>query len=130
MGRTGSRLPGFCLNRIRPHIRVRSPPAIPAKPEADSADANQQEAENSGNTVDEEKPSETAKAVRRKVMIVVDSSIETKGALHWALTHTVQRHDTVVLLHVIRPTQQGPFLCSLFGTIVFDQLSVSITKMS
>ncbi|KAK6116412.1 hypothetical protein DH2020_049874 [Rehmannia glutinosa] len=43
----------------------------------------------------------------RKVMIVVDSSMEAKNALQWALSHTVQNQDVLVLLHVIKPSKQG-----------------------
>lgn len=108
MGRTGTRLPGFCLNRIRPHIRVRSPPPAQAKPESGLAKADQkEEAENSG-SAGEENPSKTAKAIGRKVMVVVDSSAESKGALQWALSHTIQGQDTIVLLHVVRSTRRGP----------------------
>lgn len=35
-----------------------------------------------------------------KIMVVVDSSSEAKGALDWALSHTVQAQDTIVLIHV------------------------------
>lgn len=42
-----------------------------------------------------------------KVMVVVDSSFEAKGALDWALSHTIQCQDTVVLAHVARPTREG-----------------------
>ncbi|EXB89121.1 hypothetical protein L484_016682 [Morus notabilis] len=41
-----------------------------------------------------------------KIMIVVDSSLEAEGALEWALSHTVQSQDTVVLLHVSKPAKQ------------------------
>lgn len=42
-----------------------------------------------------------------KVMVVVDSSFEAKGALDWALSHTIQSQDTVVLVHVARPLREG-----------------------
>lgn len=42
-----------------------------------------------------------------KIMVVVDSSLETKGALEWALSHTVQTQDTLFLLHVIKPSRSG-----------------------
>jgi hypothetical protein len=42
-----------------------------------------------------------------KVMVVVDSSFEAKGALDWALSHTIQKQDTVVLVHVARPLREG-----------------------
>ncbi|MBA0692575.1 hypothetical protein Goari_010125 [Gossypium aridum] len=108
MGRTGARLPGFCLNRIRPHVRVKSPP-IQAKPNLDSSKTDQKE-EISGK-VGEDKSRNGEKPgflIGRKIMIVVDSSIEAKGALQWALSHTVQCHDTLVLLHVTKPSKQVP----------------------
>ncbi|KAK6242608.1 hypothetical protein QUC31_013688 [Theobroma cacao] len=106
MGRTGTRLPGFCLNRIRPHARVRSPP-IQAKPKVDSATADQK-AEICGK-VGEDKSSNGEKpglVIGRKIMIVVDSSIEAKGAIQWALSHTVQCQDTIILLYVTKPSKQ------------------------
>ncbi|KAL8533573.1 hypothetical protein ACS0TY_009828 [Phlomoides rotata] len=36
-------------------------------------------------------------------MIVVDSSTHAKNAVQWALTHTVQNQDLVILLHVTKP---------------------------
>ncbi|PHU02228.1 hypothetical protein BC332_27479 [Capsicum chinense] len=41
--------------------------------------------------------------IGRKIMILVDSSVEAKNALQWALTHTVQNHDVLVLLYVTKP---------------------------
>ncbi|OWM75875.1 uncharacterized protein LOC116210440 [Punica granatum] len=108
MVRMGTRLPGFCLNRIRPHVRVRSPP-IQAKPEAGFGNVNQEVKDSGPGACVEEKPNEAAKAIGRKVMIVVDSSVEAKGAIQWALSHTIQSQDTVVLLHVIKPTQPATF---------------------
>lgn len=35
-----------------------------------------------------------------KIMVAVDSSLEAKGALEWALSHTAQTHDTILLLHL------------------------------
>ena len=107
MGRTSTRLPGFCLNRIRPHARVRSPP-IQAKPNVNSAKTDQKD-EICGK-VGEDKSSNGEKpglVIGRKVMIVVDSSIEAKGAIQWALSHTVQCQDTIILLYVTKPSKQG-----------------------
>ncbi|XP_023767095.1 uncharacterized protein LOC111915698 [Lactuca sativa] len=50
---------------------------------------------------------ETDDGCGNKVMVVVDSSIEAKGALQWALTHTVQNQDTVILLHVASASKLG-----------------------
>ena len=43
----------------------------------------------------------------KRVMVVVESRVEAKGALQWALSHTIQRQDTVVLLHVAKPSKYG-----------------------
>lgn len=44
----------------------------------------------------------------RKVMVVVDTTSQTKNALQWALTHCVQDEDNITLLHVTRtPVGQG-----------------------
>lgn len=114
MGKRGTRLPGFCLNRIRPHARVRSPP-IQAKNDT-SATKTDQKTENSCSAC-EEKSDEGVKpgiVIGRKIMIVVDSSLEAKGAVQWALTHTVQNQDTIILLHVIKPSKQGANLIIQF----------------
>lgn len=105
MGKIGTRLPSFCLNRIRPHVRVRSPP-IQAKANVNST-KNDQKQENPASD-GEKKFREGAKPViGRKIMIVVDSSFEAKGALQWALSHTVQSQDLVILLTVTKPSKQG-----------------------
>ncbi|GFY88759.1 adenine nucleotide alpha hydrolases-like superfamily protein [Actinidia rufa] len=80
MGRTGVKLSGFCLNRIRPHVRVRSPP-IQSK-------LDDQKTENSG-------------CVGEENLGVGKKSGE------WALTHTVQSQDMVILLYVTKPSKQG-----------------------
>ncbi|XVE74379.1 hypothetical protein DITRI_Ditri12bG0012100 [Diplodiscus trichospermus] len=108
MSRTGTRLPGFCLNRIRPHVRVRSPP-IQAKPNVNST-KNDHKDEICG-IVGEDKSRNEEKprlVIGRKIMMVVDSSIEAKGAIQWALSHTVQCQDTVILLYVTKPSKQVP----------------------
>ncbi|XP_004301101.1 PREDICTED: uncharacterized protein LOC101295236 [Fragaria vesca subsp. vesca] len=51
----------------------------------------------------EESPHEDPKSEEstgNKIMVVVDSSLEAKGALEWALSHTAQTHDTILLLHL------------------------------
>ncbi|OVA16923.1 UspA [Macleaya cordata] len=41
--------------------------------------------------------------VGRKIMVVVDLGFEAKSAIQWALSHTVQCQDTIVLVHVTKP---------------------------
>ena len=90
MVKIGTKLPNFCLNRIRPLARVRSPP-------------------NNANFADQEKKDTCEKpaANGRKIMIVVDPSAVAKNAVQWALSHAVQNQDLVVLLYVIKPSKQG-----------------------
>lgn len=45
--------------------------------------------------------------VSNRIMVVVDSSHEARGALQWALSHTVQKEDTVILLHLAKPSKSG-----------------------
>ncbi|KAJ4973985.1 hypothetical protein NE237_007159 [Protea cynaroides] len=102
MGRTGTRLASFCLHRVGTHFRVRSPP-IQSRTISNSIIANLNPTFSSnGETVDDadQKP-----LPLRKIMIVVDSSLEAKAAVQWALTHTVQSQDTILLLHVIKPSK-------------------------
>lgn len=48
-------------------------------------------------------------AAGNKIMVVADPSLEAKGALEWALSHAVQNQDTLVLLHVVKPSRPGKF---------------------
>ncbi|XP_062149946.1 universal stress protein PHOS32-like [Alnus glutinosa] len=100
MAKISAKLPGFCLNRIRPHARVRSPPH--SKPHDNiSSTKTDNKTQNPG---EEKVP---VLVISRKIMIVVDSSLEAKGALQWALSHTVQTQDTVILLCVTKPSKQA-----------------------
>lgn len=100
MAKISTKLPGFCLNRIRPHARVRSPPQ--SKPHDNiSSTKTDNKTQNPG---EEKLP---VLVISRKIMIVVDSSLEAKGALQWALSHTVQTQDTVILLCVTKPSKQA-----------------------
>lgn len=116
MGKIGTKLPSFCLNRIRPHVRVRSPP-IQSKQEADVGKTDKCGNVGEGKVKDGGDGAKKPGLVfARKIMIVVDSSIEAKGALQWALSHTVQSQDKLVLLHVTKPStsKQGlnDYFCS------------------
>lgn len=104
----GRRLAGFCLNRIATHARTPSE----AKPIAEgprSSTADNHVANTSRAKLQQDDDHEVqnwdkfdANSASRKVMVVVDSSPEARRALLWALSHTVQGQDTLVLLHVIR----------------------------
>ncbi|XP_022738061.1 uncharacterized protein LOC111290834 [Durio zibethinus] len=104
MGRSHSRSPKLSLNRSMARVRVRSP-SLRGKSASDCME-NDQEVEFLGkqeadNLINDEAGTESGGG--NKVMVVVDSSLEAKGALEWALSHTIQSHDTIVLLHVAKP---------------------------
>ncbi|XP_062111503.1 universal stress protein PHOS32-like [Humulus lupulus] len=119
MGRTGPKLPSFCLNRIRPLVRVRSPPTQ-QKFQVNSLKAAQKLDEGPNGIVKDEKTTETgikpSSGIGRKIMVVVDSSFEAKVALQWALSHSMPNQDKLVLLHVIKPISRK-------GTGTGEQLS-------
>ena len=118
MGKISTRLPNFCLNRIRPLVRVRSP-TIQSKLQSNSSKNDQKNEKNSGTgeekTGDGEKPS---LVISRKIMIVVDSSLEAKGSRQWALSHTVQNQDKLILLHVTKASTPKGWSSILFSILV------------
>ncbi|XP_038892838.1 universal stress protein PHOS32-like [Benincasa hispida] len=105
MGKTGAKLPSFCLNRIRPHVRV----PIQSKPDSLSVKTgpNNKADDSVDDNNDHVGGAKPVLGIERKIMIVVDSTIEAEGALHWALSHTVQNQDNILLLHVIKPSTKG-----------------------
>lgn len=122
MVKNGSKIPSFCLAKIRPHVRVRSP-TIQLKDNMESSTkTDDQKTEDSISFCNEKetisegitKVEMPVKIIGRKVMVVVDSSVVAKNALQWALTHTVQSHDILVLLYVKKITsKQGSFFAIL-----------------
>ncbi|CAI9775191.1 unnamed protein product [Fraxinus pennsylvanica] len=111
----------FWLNRIRPLARDRSEsPPIHSKRHANFTSAN------TDHEKKKENPGDVMKAgvmIGRKIMIVVDSSLESKNALQWALTHTVQTQDMVILLHVTKPSKRGRECNKGINSRVFEFLS-------
>ncbi|XP_059644729.1 uncharacterized protein LOC132286417 [Cornus florida] len=104
------RLPGFCMNGC---FRVHSPPRQykqtynSIKPDDKFAEFSVNSIDNmSFNTGDTSSKGDTESGNR--VMVVVDSTIEAMDALQWALSHTVQIQDTIILLHLIKPSRLGP----------------------
>ncbi|KAG6538072.1 hypothetical protein ZIOFF_003175 [Zingiber officinale] len=95
--RTSPRLPSFCFNRIAARVRVRSPPPSERKPPP---------ADNAVEPNPAEEEAEVAAIGRRRIMIVVDTSPESKTAMLWALSHAVQTSDCVVLVNAVRPSSK------------------------
>ncbi|XBH68431.1 hypothetical protein VPH35_096590 [Triticum aestivum] len=96
-------LPSFCLHRIRSDWTATAPPPICAK-EA-SVDGRDEGNDGVPEEKEKEKEKDSAAAVGRKVMVVTDGGgEEARTALQWALSHSVRRSDTVVLLDAVQST--------------------------
>lgn len=108
MGKTrGKKLQAFCVNRIRPLVKVpvqnklgSNSPYYSVK----KSDQNNQVEGNNYAKIEEDSEKLKTSDQGRKIMVVVDSSVEAKVALQWALTHTVQSHDFIILLYVAKLT--------------------------
>lgn len=112
MVKIGTKFSSLCLNRIRPLARVRSPPN--AAHFTDSAGEDKID----GGAKDD-CGGDCKKMGGRKIMIVVDTSLVAKHAVHWVLSHAVQNQDLLILLTVINPSKQGLFLLADLGSVVF-----------
>ncbi|KMT10846.1 hypothetical protein BVRB_5g113500 isoform A [Beta vulgaris subsp. vulgaris] len=106
-----------CFRISKARIRVRSPPlqSNPAYNSIKAGHKNHQYFENdcgssfnSDTNGSSEENSENGEPKEgNRIMVVVDASQEANGALHWALSHTVQKEDTVILLHITKPSKNG-----------------------
>ncbi|XXG55507.1 hypothetical protein AAC387_Pa03g3164 [Persea americana] len=105
MGRTTPRWPIFFLKRVVARVRFRPPPVEPKR--ISNVDKNDQTPGFSNGEKHCNNGGKPGFTLGRRIMIVVDSSAEAKAALQWALTHTVQNNDTMILLSVIKPCKQG-----------------------
>ncbi|KAH6781687.1 hypothetical protein C2S52_001537 [Perilla frutescens var. hirtella] len=95
-------MPGFCMSgaatRIRARVRVRSPSQHYKKTAGFIKAQDKLDGINEFSYTSCLPESESG----NRVMVVVDSSTEAKVALEWALSHTVQSHDTIILLHAAK----------------------------
>ncbi|KAK9676057.1 hypothetical protein RND81_11G050900 [Saponaria officinalis] len=104
MGKNGGKnLQAFCVNRIRPIVRVSLQNKLNSSPIYVKKNCSKDENEKL-NMDKFEDGIEKPKILGRKIMVVVDSSVEARVALQWTLTHTVQSHDVIVLLYVAKLT--------------------------
>ncbi|KAH6832142.1 hypothetical protein C2S53_007702 [Perilla frutescens var. hirtella] len=97
MGKIVTKLPNFCLIRIRALVRVRPPPPPSIKSENQEKHSKEGRKDDSGGG---------ASISGRKIMIVADSTVEAKNAVQWAFSYTVQNQDMVTLLHVTKPSKR------------------------
>ncbi|XP_057952450.1 uncharacterized protein LOC131146714 [Malania oleifera] len=88
---------GSCMNRSPVRVRVRSK----LKPASKAVKADQR-TQFSGDAV-----AKNGSRNEKKILVVVDSSFEAKGALEWALSQAVQTQDTIILLYITKPSKQA-----------------------
>nr|GMC75381.1 uncharacterized protein LOC109193600 isoform X1 [Ipomoea batatas] len=105
---------GFCMSqRTVAHVCARSPIQSYKKSgsliraDEKAAEFSSKNSEEMSFNSDGAKPESDQCGGNNRVMVVVDKSLEAKGALQWALSHTVQSQDTVILVHVTKPSKQG-----------------------
>ncbi|KZV15992.1 hypothetical protein F511_14358 [Dorcoceras hygrometricum] len=95
---------GWCMSRVcvrvRSHVRVRSPSQHYGK----TAGFSRGEKPELSNQIDKLGLASglTESECGNRVMVVVDSSLEARGALDWVLSHTVRSQDKIILLHVVK----------------------------
>lgn len=125
-------MPGFCISRAATCIRVRVHSRVRVR-------SPSQQYKKTASYIKAEEKSEISSEINEfrfnsylpesetgnRVMVVVDSSPEAKGALEWALSHTVQSQDTIILLHVAKLGTRTcfSFFAQVIGTIVLRRLS-------
>lgn len=105
MGRARNTPPSLCITRAIARVRLRSGRTPPSKPTQ-----TDRKNEFSDYGIGKSFGSNGEKGWcggGNRIMVVVDSSIAAKGALEWALSHAVQPHDTLLLLHVTNSTGSG-----------------------
>ncbi|KAK8938199.1 hypothetical protein KSP40_PGU022138 [Platanthera guangdongensis] len=114
MGRANSRLRSFCLNRVATRVRVRSP-LVESNSAPPAATGGRADAEG------------------RRIMIAVDSSAEARIALLWALSHSVQSNDTLVLLKVSKPGKQNgecSFILNFTAFVIYGDFGIRQEEIS
>ncbi|KAL2935525.1 Midasin [Bienertia sinuspersici] len=112
MVRVHTKIPGSSCFRIsKTRIRARSP-ALQSNPAYNSIKSNHSnneyyECSSSFGSDTPRLSAENPEKQGNRIMVVVDPTQEAKGALQWALSHTVQEEDTLILLHIVKPSKTG-----------------------
>ncbi|XP_015079550.1 uncharacterized protein LOC107023381 [Solanum pennellii] len=114
MNRFRAKLHGFCMSRAVVRVRARSPCKQYKRTGSikfnDSDSKYCSSTEMSFNSVESRSDSESIgdnNSNNNRVMVVVDPSLDPNCALQWALSHTVQSQDTIILLYVTKISKEG-----------------------
>ncbi|XP_009631662.1 uncharacterized protein LOC107783093 [Nicotiana tabacum] len=123
MMRVRTKLPGFCKSKTVVRVGARSS-SQPYKKNGlikfDKTD-NKNNIEMSFNSVDSRQDFEST-GNNNRVMVVVDPSLDANCALQWALSHTVQSQDTIILLYVSKISNEGEKANSEFNQKAYELL--------
>lgn len=120
-----SRFTALCMSRAvdRVHVRVRSPSQHYKKTESFFKSDGSSDLSSKSSSCELSFNGDVPKLEPdsgNRVMVVVDSSLAAKGALQWALSHAVQSQDTIILLHVAKPSKHGKlFLLPFYKFFLF-----------
>ncbi|XP_057518906.1 uncharacterized protein LOC130799721 [Amaranthus tricolor] len=118
MARIHTKIPSSCFRLSKARIRLRTPP-LQSNPAYNSIKATQKNVKyyehEFGSSFSSDTPRSSEENCQKgeskegnRIMVVVDGSQQAKGALQWALSHTVQKEDTIILLHIAKPLICGP----------------------
>ncbi|KAK4370920.1 hypothetical protein RND71_010395 [Anisodus tanguticus] len=121
MNRVRAKLPEFCRTRA-----VARSPSQPYKKTGlmkfNDIDSKCSSTEMSFNSIDSRTDSESSGNNNNRVMVVVDPSLDANCALQWALSHTVQSHDTVILLYVSKISKEDEKANSEINQRAYERL--------
>ncbi|XP_074319744.1 uncharacterized protein LOC141656644 [Silene latifolia] len=111
MAKVATKMPGFCFRIRKAWIRVRLP-WLQTNPVYNSIKFTHKneyydDCSSSSFRSCDDNSEKTESNNGNRIMVVVDATQEAKGALQWALSHTVQKEDTILLLHLANPSSRG-----------------------
>ncbi|KAM3374785.1 hypothetical protein P3S68_013499 [Capsicum galapagoense] len=113
MNRVRAKLPEFCRTPAGVRVRARSPCTTyktTGSIKSSDSDSKCSSMEMSFNTFQSNPDSEMSgnnSNNNNRVMVVLDPSLDANCALQWALSHTIQSQDTIVLLYVSKISKEG-----------------------
>lgn len=98
------------MTRAVVRVRARSPYMKTGSIKSNDSASKCSSTEMSFNNVDSRPDSESIynnNNNNNRVMVVVDPNLDANCALQWALSHTVQSQDTIILLYVSKISKEG-----------------------
>ncbi|TXG51647.1 hypothetical protein EZV62_024171 [Acer yangbiense] len=112
MARSHTRSPRLSISKSVARVRVHSPTLQQQRRKASASSVETDQTVEflcNGEEIDygDEGSGKLEGGGGNKVMVAVDSSLDAKGALEWALTHTLQNQDTILLVSIANSSKLG-----------------------